>query len=643
MEENSKKRFYITTPIYYVNDVPHIGHAYTTIIADSISRFKKLAGYEVFFLTGTDEHGQKVEKSAAERGLKPIELADMVVRRFKSLWKALNINNDYFIRTTQPIHEKGVQIIFQKLKDKGDIYKGVYKGYYCVSCENYLSEDIPLEEGVVKICPDCKEKAGIVSEECYFFKLSSYQKPLLDFYEKNPAFVRPPSRMNEVVSFVRHGLKDLSITRTSVEWGIPVADDPGHSIYVWFDALNNYVTGIGYGWNQELFKKFWPADVHLIGKDILRFHAVFWPAFLMAAEIPLPRTVVGHGWWLKDETKMSKSRGNVLDPSSILNTFGADSLRYFLLREIPIGLDGNFSHEGFIHRVNSDLANDLGNLVQRILTMIGNYFGGRIEEIDKENERDKRLRLEFNSVKEIVFRHYENYAINKALEEIWIYINSVNKYLAENEPWKLAKDKSQKMRLGRILYQAAAALRAIAYFVFPVMPGSAEKIWNYLGEENLINREFFSDVQFENFVLGQHIKVPEPIFPRVKLKDFIKEETQNVDHGKEEKMETITFDEFKRLDLRVAEILKAERVEGTDNLLKLEVDIGTERRQMVAGIAQEYSPEELVGKKLTVIANLKSAVIRGIESQGMILAGELEGKAVIPFFTEDIPAGSKVR
>lgn len=643
MEENSKKRFYITTPIYYVNDVPHIGHAYTTIIADSISRFKKLAGYEVFFLTGTDEHGQKVEKSAAERGLKPIELADMVVRRFKSLWKALNINNDYFIRTTQPIHEKGVQIIFQKLKDKGDIYKGVYKGYYCVSCENYLSEDIPLEEGVVKICPDCKEKAGIVSEECYFFKLSSYQKPLLDFYEKNPAFVRPPSRMNEVVSFVRHGLKDLSITRTSVEWGIPVADDPGHSIYVWFDALNNYVTGIGYGWNQELFKKFWPADVHLIGKDILRFHAVFWPAFLMAAEIPLPRTVVGHGWWLKDETKMSKSRGNVLDPSSILNTFGADSLRYFLLREIPIGLDGNFSHEGFIHRVNSDLANDLGNLVQRILTMIGNYFGGRIEEIDKENERDKRLRLEFNSVKEIVFRHYENYAINKALEEIWIYINSVNKYLAENEPWKLAKDKSQKMRLGRILYQAAAALRAIAYFVFPVMPGSAEKIWNYLGEENLINREFFSDVQFENFVLGQHIKVPEPIFPRVKLKDFIKEETQNVDYGKEEKMETITFDEFKRLDLRVAEILKAERVEGTDNLLKLEVDIGTERRQMVAGIAQEYSPEELVGKKLTVIANLKSAVIRGIESQGMILAGELKGKAVIPFFTEDIPAGSKVR
>ena len=643
MEENSKKRFYITTPIYYVNDVPHIGHAYTTIIADSISRFKKLAGYEVFFLTGTDEHGQKVEKSAAERGLKPIELADIVVGRFKSLWKTLNINNDYFIRTTQPIHEKGVQIIFQKLKDKGDIYKGVYKGYYCVSCENYLSEDVPLEEGGGKICPDCKEKAGIVSEECYFFKLSSYQKPLLDFYEKNPAFVRPPSRMNEVVSFVRHGLKDLSITRTTVKWGIPVADDSRHSIYVWFDALNNYVTGIGYGWNQELFEKFWPADVHLIGKDILRFHAVFWPAFLMAAEIPLPRSIVGHGWWLKDETKMSKSRGNVLDPHSILNTFGADPLRYFLLREIPIGLDGNFSHEGFIHRVNSDLANDLGNLVQRTLTMIRNYFGGRIEEIDKENERDKRLRLEFNSVKEIVFRHYENYAINKALEEIWIYINSVNKYLAVNEPWKLAKDTNQKMRLGRILYQAAAALRAITYFVFPVMPESAEKTWNYLGEENPISKEFFSDIQFENFALGQHIKVPEPIFPRVKLKDFIKEENQSVHHGKEEKMETITFDEFKRMDLRVAEILKAERVEGTDKLLKLEVDIGTERRQMVAGIAQEYSPEELVGKKLTVIANLKPAVIRGIESQGMILAGELEGKAVISFFTEDIPAGSKVR
>jgi len=643
VEENSKKRFYITTPIYYVNDVPHIGHAYTTIIADSISRFKKLAGNEVFFLTGTDEHGQKVEKSAAEKGLKPIELADLVVGRFKSLWKTLNINNDYFIRTTQSIHEKGVQKIFQKLKDKGDIYKGVYKGYYCVSCENYLSEDIPLEEDGAKICPDCTKKAGVVSEKCYFFKLSSYQKPLLDFYEKNPAFIRPQSRMNEVVSFVRHGLKDLSITRTTVKWGIPVADDPGHSIYVWFDALHNYVTGIGYGWNQELFKKFWPADVHLIGKDILRFHAVFWPAFLLSAELPLPRTIFSHGWWLKDETKISKSRGNILDPNTILNTFGADPLRYFLLREIPIGLDGNFSHEGFIHRVNSDLANDLGNLVQRILTMIRDYYGGRIEEIDKENEGDKRIRLEFESVKKMVFRYYENYALNKALEEIWIYINSVNKYLAENEPWKLAKDENQKKRLGRILYQSAAALRAIAYFVFPVMPESAEKIWVYLGEEKPIDKELFSDFKFEKFALGQNIRVPEPLFPRIKLKDFLKEETQSVHHSKEEKMETITFDEFKRMDLRVAEILKAEKVEGADKLLKLEVDIGTERRQMVAGIAQEYSPEELVGKKLIVIANLKPAVIRGIESQGMILAGELEGKAVIPFFAEDIPAGSKVR
>ncbi|TEU08895.1 MAG: methionine--tRNA ligase, partial [Candidatus Aminicenantes bacterium] len=376
MAKRSNKAFYITTPIYYVNDVPHIGHTYTTIIADVLNRFQKLSGNKVFFLTGTDEHGQKVEKAATERGLKPIELADQVVERYKDLWKDLNISYDFFIRTTEPFHEKGVQKIFRKLMEKGDIYKGIYKGWYCVSDENFLAEDVPLEKGEYKICPDCGKRADVVSEDCYFFKLSAYQKPLLDFYAKFPAFVRPPSRMNEVVSFVRQGLKDLSITRTTVKWGIPVPDDPDHTIYVWFDALHNYLTGIGYDWNMELFEKFWPATVHLIGKDILRFHAIFWPAFLMAADFPLPQTVIGHGWWLKDKTKMSKSKGNVLDPYLILDTFGPDPLRYFLLREIPIGLDGNFSHEGFVHRVNSDLANDLGNLVQRTLTMIQNYFNG---------------------------------------------------------------------------------------------------------------------------------------------------------------------------------------------------------------------------------------------------------------------------
>lgn len=644
MAKRSKKAFYVTTPIYYVNDAPHIGHTYTTIIADALNRFQKLLGNKVFFLTGTDEHGQKVEKAAAERGLKPIELADQVVGRYKDLWKDLNISYDFFIRTTEPFHEKGVQKIFRKLMEKGDIYKGIYKGWYCVSDENFLAEDVPLEKGGHKICPDCGKRADVVSEECYFFKLSAYQKPLLDFYTKFPIFARPPSRMNEVVSFVRQGLKDLSITRTTVKWGIPVPDDPDHTIYVWFDALHNYLTGVGYDWNMELFEKFWPATVHLIGKDILRFHAIFWPAFLMAADFPLPQTIIGHGWWLKDKTKMSKSKGNVLDPYLILDTFGPDPLRYFLLREIPIGLDGNFSHEGFVHRVNSDLANDLGNLVQRTLTMILNYFDGKIEEIDKEEKIDKEIRLEFDNLKKKVLKFFEDYALNKFLEKIWAYISSVNKYLAVNEPWKLAKDQSKRKRLGRVLFQASAALRGISYLLFPVMPGSSEKIWGFLGEEEPIQEESFSELKFENLKLGQKIKKPKPLFPRIALKDFLKEEEKKSSPArKEEKMEQVTFDEFKRMDFRVGEVLKAERVEGTDKLLKLEVDIGTEKRTIVAGVADVYSPEELVGKKFVIIVNLKPAVIRGIESQGMLLAAEVEGKATIPFFDKDVQTGAKVK
>ncbi|MGD2294884.1 MAG: methionine--tRNA ligase [Candidatus Aminicenantes bacterium] len=644
MAKKSKNTFYITTPIYYVNDIPHIGHAYTTIIADTISRFKKLSGKEVFFLTGTDEHGQKVEKAAKEKGLKPIELAEQVVVRYKNLWKALNVSYDFFIRTTEPFHEKSVQQIFKQLKQKGDIYKGIYEGWYCDSTEHFLAEDVPLKKEGYKICPDCGTKAVLVSEECYFFKLSAYQKPLLDFYAKKPAFVRPPSRMNEVVSFVKQGLKDLSITRTTVAWGIPVPDDPDHTIYVWFDALHNYLTGIGYNWDKPRFQKYWPADIHLIGKDILRFHAIFWPAFLMAAGFPLPQTVFGHGWWLKDEAKMSKSKGNVLDPHVILETFGADPLRYFLLREIPIGLDGNFSHEGFIHRVNSDLANDLGNLVQRTLTMIQNYFEGKIEDVGREEKEDQNLHKEFDSSKEKILKFYEDCALNRALEEIWSFINTVNRYLAANEPWKLAKDESQKKRLGRILYQAAATLRGISCLLFPVMPESSQRIWDFLGEDTPIEEESLSQLKFSGLKRGQIIKKPTPLFPRVDLKEFLKEEkTRQAPQKKEEKMDMITFDEFKKMDLRVGEIFKAEKVEGTDKLVKMEVDIGTEKRTMVAGVADVYAPEELEGKKVIVIVNLKPAVIRGIESQGMLLAAEIEGKAIIPSFETDVPTGAKVR
>ncbi|MFO7979699.1 MAG: methionine--tRNA ligase [Candidatus Aminicenantes bacterium] len=646
MDERHKQTFYITTPIYYVNDVPHIGHAYTTIIADAVSRYKKLAGEKVFFLTGTDEHGQKIEKSAQEKGIQPIELADQVVKRFKSLWKELNISYDYFIRTTEKRHEKGVQELFQKLKEKGEIYKGEYKGYYCVSCENFLSEDVPLEKEGHKICPDCGKEAGKVSEKCYFFRLSAYQDRLLELYEKNPHFVRPQSRMNEIRSFVEKGLKDLSITRSTVKWGISVPDDPEQSIYVWFDALNNYLTGIGYGWDSDLYQTFWPPDIHLIGKDILRFHAVYWPAFLMAGDFPLPKTVYGHGWWLKDKTKMSKSRGNVLDPQIILQSFGTDPLRYFLLREIPIGLDGNFSHEGFIHRCNSDLANDLGNLVQRTLTMIRKYFDGNMPSPGEEQSDDISLRKRFDALKSRVVEFYDNYSLNKALEEIWTYINSVNKYLADNEPWILAKDETQKERLARILYQTACALRGISYFLYPVMPESAQKIWGFLGEEKKIGQESIDELAFTNYKASLEIKKPKPIFPRVDLKDFLKDEQKAAQEKskKEGKMSQISFNEFKKMDLRVAEILSAEKVEGTRKLIKIEADIGDEKRQMVAGIAETYEPDELIGKKLVVIVNLEPATIHGIESQAMLLAGVKEdGTAVIPFFAEDIPTGSKVQ
>jgi methionyl-tRNA synthetase len=651
--KKSERTFYVTTPIYYVNDVPHIGHAYTTIIADTLARFQRLAGKDVFFLTGTDEHGQKIEKAAAEKGLTPKALADAVVGRTQDLWKALDISNDFFIRTTMDFHERGVQKIFGELVGRGDIYKGEYKGWYCVSDENYLAEDVSQDERGCKVCPDCGKEAVVVSEETYFFRLSAYQKKLLDHYESHPEFVRPASRMNEVASFVRGGLKDLSITRTTVKWGVPVPGDPAHTIYVWFDALHNYMTGVGYDWNMPLFEKFWPATIHLVGKDILRFHAVYWPAFLMAAGFPLPGTVYGHGWWLRDDTKMSKSRGNVLDPKTILDTFGPDPLRYFLLREIPVGQDGNFSHEGFLHRVNSDLANDFGNLVQRTLTMIRNYFGGTIARPEAETEADRKLREDFEGLKSKAYELYDACSTNRALEEIWAYVNKVNKYLADEQPWMLARDPAKKPRLARVLLQAAAAIRGVSYLVFPVMPRSAGKIWAFLGEEKTPGEVPYGELRFEDFRPDRKVSPPEPLFPRVTLKEFLGEEADKAParpaagpgSTKEggQAMEIITYDEFKRMDLRVARILKAERIQGATKLLKLEVDIGPEKRQMVAGIAETYAPEDLVGKSLIVIVNLKPAVIRGVESQAMLLAAVVDDKAVIPFFDRDVAAGATVK
>jgi len=663
VEKNiDENKFYVTTPIYYVNDVPHIGHAYTTIIADVLARFNRLLGKEVFFLTGTDEHGQKIERAAAEKGLSPREHVDRVVGRFQELWKAIDISYDGFIRTTQDYHEEGVQKIFRKLMDRGNIYKGTYQGWYCVSNEHFLVEDVPMEKEGYKICPECGVKTSLVEEETYFFRLSAYQKPLLDFYAAHPDFVRPQSRMNEVMSFVESGLKDLSITRTSVKWGIPVPGDPKHTIYVWFDALNNYLTGIGYGWNEDLYKKFWPATIHLMAKDILRFHAIFWPAFLMAGGFPLPGTVYSHGWWLKDNAKMSKSKGNVLDPNIILKTFGADSLRYFLVREIPIGLDGNFSHEAFIHRVNSDLANDLGNLVQRTLTMARNYFGGVVGEAGPETGEDIKVRAGFDALKTRAKELYADYAINRALEEIWAYLGTVNKYLADHEPWKMAKEPGKRPRLARVLLQAASAIRGISYLLYPVMPSSCDKIWEYLGESKMIKDVKYPDLTFGGFSPRQTIKEPRALFPRVLLEDFLAEEKAESEPKtkaapepaparKEKTMgETpasatniISYEEFMRMDLRAAKILAAERVPNTNKLLKLEIDLGTEKRTMIAGIAEDYATEDLVGKSLIVIANLKPARIRGIESQAMLLAAVIGDKAVVPFFDREVPPGTKVK
>ncbi|HMA52853.1 MAG TPA: methionine--tRNA ligase subunit beta, partial [Acidobacteriota bacterium] len=461
---------------------------------------------------------------------------------------------------------------------------------------------------------------------------------------------------NEVASFVRGGLKDLSITRTTVKWGIPVPGDPKHTIYVWFDALHNYVTAIGYDWNKARYEKFWPADVQLVGKDILRFHAVYWPAFLMASGLPLPRTIFGHGWWLKDDTKMSKSKGNVLDPHVLLKVFGPDPLRYFLLREIPIGQDGNFSHEGFLHRVNSDLANDFGNLVQRTLTMIGNYFGGAIVDPAEETAEDARVRTDFAALKDRVADLYETCALNRALEEVWAYIGMVNKYLADNEPWIMAKDASRRPRLARVLLQAAAAIRGASYLVYPVMPRSVEKVWGFLGEAKKPAEVLWEELDFGGFGPGRKVGMPQALFPRVALKDFLGEEAgapaaaaapaagpEPITKGANV-MDIITYDEFKKMDLRVAQILEAERVPGATKILKLKIDIGTEQRQMIAGIAETYTPEELVGRKLIVIVNLKPAVIRGIESQAMLLAAITpDNKALIPFFDRDIQAGAIVK
>jgi methionyl-tRNA synthetase len=672
------RKFYITTPIYYVNARPHIGHAYTTIACDTIARRQRLLGADTFFLTGTDEHGQKIERAAQAAGKTPQQYADEISAEFRQLWQRMGISNDDFIRTTEDRHKKRVQEFFRRIRDNGYIYKGTYTGQYCVSDELYVDGAQPGDP-----CPTCGRITETVHEENYFFKLSEFQDKLLALYA-NPEFIRPETRRKEVISFVRSGLRDLSISRSTFSWGIPVPDDPKHVIYVWLDALANYITAIGYGSShagaQEAFKKFWPADVQMIGKEIVRFHCVYWPAFLMAAGLPVPKAIVAHGWLLFEESKMSKSRGNIVRTETILDVLGADALRYFLLREVVFGQDGSFSFDALVQRYNSDLANGLGNLASRTLTMINRYFKGEVpypsHGASKTTadaalaETARKTIREFGTL-------FDQFQFSRALESAWALVAAVDKYIVENEPWALGEkqDEDSRSRLATVLYTAAEALRIATALAHPVMPEATAKIWAQMGLGD-IKKLALSELAWGQLPLGTKLGEVQPVFPRADksaIERMQKMEEQERVPVAEEKpaaavklvaempapaaaqsappasatlagSEKISIDDFAKIELRVGLVKVAERVPKADKLLRLEIDIGTEVRQVLAGIAEAYAPETLIGRKVVLVANLAPRKLRGMESNGMIVAASLEGgKPVLAGFLEDVPVGARLK
>jgi methionyl-tRNA synthetase len=666
-------KFYITTPIYYVNARPHIGHTYTTVACDTVARRQRMMGFDTWFLTGTDEHGQKIERAAVAAGCSPQEFADRVSAEFRQLWNRMKLSYDDFIRTTEPRHVRGMQALFKRLMDRGYIYKGSYSGQYCVFDELYV--DV-TEPGAA--CPECGRPTETVKEENYFFKLSAMEGALLKLYTENPDFIRPEARRNEVISFVRSGLRDLSVSRTTFNWGIPVPGDENHVIYVWLDALANYITAIGYGSddpkNKKKFERYWPADVHMIGKEIVRFHCVYWPAFLLAADLPLPKSIIAHGWLLFEESKMSKSRGNIVRSETILDTLGADALRYFLLREIVFGSDGSFSFDALVERFNADLANGLGNLSSRTLSMITRYFddeipypspGARIEADDAVAELATKTIAEFNA-------QFEQFQFSRALETAWALVAAVNKYIVENEPWAVAEkeDQDSRARLATILHTSAEALRIVTALAHPVIPESTARIWEQLGLGDL------SKLDLRGLAWGQlplHTKLGkvEAVFPRadkstVERMQQMEQERAGQPAVAEPPAETkaaaapvaaegavvrvptnntITIDDFAKVELRVAQVRVAEKVKGADKLLRLEVDLGTETRQIVAGIARAYDPEKLIGRKVVIVANLAPRKLRGLESQGMIVAASVgdDGVPVLAGFLEDVPVGARLK
>jgi methionyl-tRNA synthetase len=654
----NKQPFFISTPIYYPSDRLHIGHAYCTTIADAVARFQRLAGRDVFFLTGSDEHGQKIQRKAAENGLSPIQYVDKIVASFQMLWEKLGISNDDFIRTTETRHHEVVQAIFQKIFDQGDIYKAAYEGWYCTPCETFWLER-QLTDGN---CPDCGRPVERVQEESYFFRMSKYQDQLLKHIEEHPEFIQPVSRRNEMVNFIKQGLEDLCVSRTTFDWGIPVPFDRKHVVYVWFDALTNYITAAGYGHDPEKFARYWPADIHLVGKEIVRFHSIIWPIILMALGVELPKQVYGHGWLVVEGDKMSKSKGNVVDPVLLIEEFGADAIRYFLLREINLGQDGNFSREALIKRINSDLANDLGNLLHRTLNMMQRYNGGVLGATEAPAAIDAGLLDMARSVTSRYRDMMEKMEINGALKEIWQLIGRANKYIDETEPWILAKDQAKAARLNTVLYNLLEVLAIVSVLVEPFMPTTAGRIRAQLGLTAVVAPGAMDNLGcFDakgQIQAGHRTGKPEPIFPRIEEKAEAEamSETQNtgkVAVAQEEKpavkpesqtVGEITIDDFAKLDLRTAIVTAAEKVEKTDKLLKLSVDLGSEQRTIVSGISQYYSPEDMVGRTVIVIANLKPAKIRGIESHGMLLAASDAERTMLSLVTApSLPAGCKVK
>ena len=652
---HEKKPFYITTPIYYPSAKLHIGHAYCTTIADAIARFHRLEGDDVFFLTGSDEHGLKIQQKAEEAGVTPIEYTNKIVAGFQNLWKRLSISNDDFIRTTQKRHERVVQEVFRRIYEKGDIYKGEYKGLYCTPCESYWTEHQLDENGC---CPDCHRPVQEVAEEAYFFKMSKYQDRVLQYIEDHPDFIQPVSRRNEMINFIKQGLDDLCISRTSFNWGIPVPIDPKHVIYVWFDALTNYLTPIGYLDNPEMFEKYWPADLHLVGKEIVRFHTIIWPCILMALDLPLPKKVYGHGWLIVDGDKMSKSKGNVVDPIGLIDEFGADAIRYFLLREINLGQDGNFSRDALIGRINSDLANDLGNLLHRTLSMTLKFQDGVVKAPAGESDTDRSLKEDARETVAFFEQNMEDMQLSLTIKKVWAFISRANKYIDETAPWALAKDPAKKQELANVLYNLTEALRVISVLISPFMPTTAVRIWRQLGLAQDFASVRTEDIeQWGGVPAGLHVGTPEQLFPRIEVekeeaapqpaaaKQEKKEKKDKKDKQAQEALPEgiISIDTFGKVQLRVAEVKAAEHVPKADKLLKLTLSLGegVPERQVVSGIAPWYAPADLVGKHVVLVANLKPAKLRGVRSEGMILAAG-DGKD-LKILEVDMPAGTEVR